>query len=445
MDRENEYKLLDSLFDELFPLCRSITGYGIEASMEIISRYMPLQFDRVKSGTQVFDWQVPPQWNFCRARLWDPNGNVVCDTNINNLHVVSYSEPVDQFLTLDELLPHLHSLPDMPEAIPYVTSYYKRTWGFCLKHSDKQMLQPGRYRVLIESEFDPEGGVPFAQTTLEGENSKEILLSSYLCHPSLANNELSGPLVLLGLYNRLSKWPTRHYSYRFLLNPETIGSLCFLYKNYQSLSDNLEAGLILTCLGGDVDTLRYKASRKGNTTYDQLANHLASHKQLRYVDFTPLHGSDERQYCAPGFNLPVAQVSRSLNIAKVPYHTSLDNKESMNMARIIQSIDELEKLLQLGEVAGVAVNQSPFGEPQLGKRGLYPNMNTLEHTNKSSDNLVDGRTKLNAILTILSDSDGTKSMVQIAESLNLTLFQMVPIIKELEQHGLIKFNTGEVL
>ncbi|WP_419147367.1 DUF4910 domain-containing protein [Pseudoalteromonas 'SMAR'] len=445
MSRENEYKLLDGLFDELFPLCRSITGYGIEASMEIISKYMPLHFDRVKSGTQVFDWQVPPQWNFRRARLWDPNGNIICDTDLNNLHVVSYSEPVDKFLTLDELQPHLHSLPDMPEAIPYVTSYYQKTWGFCLKHCDRKTLQPGRYRVLIESEFDPEGGVPFAQTTLEGESKREILLSSYLCHPSLANNELSGPLVLLGLYNRLKKWPIRRYSYRFLLNPETIGSLCFLYKNYQSLVENLEAGLILTCMGGNVDTLRYKASRKGDSTYDQLAHHLASNKLLRYIDFTPLHGSDERQYCAPGFNLPVAQVSRSLNVTEVPYHTSLDTKESMDIARIVQSIDELEKLLKLGEVAGVAVNQSPFGEPQLGKRGLYPNMNTLEHTDKSSDSLVDGRTKLNAILTILSESDGTKSMVQIAESLNLTLATMAPIIKELEQHELIKFNTGEVL
>ncbi|KZN58115.1 hypothetical protein N473_05075 [Pseudoalteromonas luteoviolacea CPMOR-1] len=445
MTQDSEYKLLDSLFDELFPLCRSITGHGIEASMDIIGRYMPLTFDKVKSGTQVFDWVVPAQWNFRRARLWGPNGEVICDTNINNLHVVSYSEPVDKHLTLEELQPHLHSLPTMPDAIPYVTSYYQRTWGFCLKDKDRQALQQGRYRVLIESEFDPEGGVPFAQTLLEGQSHKEVLLSSYLCHPSLANNELSGPLVLLGLYNRIKRWPKRRFSYRFLLNPETIGSLCFLHKHYQSLAENLEAGLILTCMGGDVDSLRYKASRRGDSVFDQLARQLSESGSLRFVEFTPLHGSDERQYCAPGFNLPVAQVSRSLNVTEVPYHTSLDDKGAMDMTRIIQSIDEIEQYLKLGEIAGNAVNQSPFGEPQLGKRNLYPNMNTLAHADKSSDSLVDGRTKLNAILTILSESDGTKAMVNIAQSLGLELASLESVIDELEQHRLIEFNTGEVL
>lgn len=441
MTPENEYKFLDSLFDKLFPLCRSITGKGIEASIDIINKHMPLELTKVKSGTKVFDWEVPPQWNFNRARLWGPNGDLICDTEINNLHVVNYSEPVDKYLNLKELEPYLHSLPTQPDAIPYVTSYYHRTWGFCLKDIERRALKPGRYRVLIESEFDSEGGVPFAQTKLDGESEREVLLTSYLCHPSLANNELSGPLVLLGLYNRIKSWPKRRYSYRFLLNPETIGSLCFLYKNHHLLTEKLEAGLILTCMGGNVDTLRYKASRLGDSVFDQLAKHISDEGTLRYIDFTPLHGSDERQYCAPGFNLPVAQVSRSLNVPDVPYHTSLDNKASMNMARVIQSIDEVENFLKLGEVAGYAVNQSPFGEPQLGKRGLYPNINSPISGNKSNDNVTDGRFKLNAILTILSDCDGMNSMVDIAKKLNVSLSYLAPILTNLEEHELIKYNA----
>ncbi len=443
MIEDDEAKFLNALFDELFPICRSITGKGIEESLDLVQKHIPLSLDKVQSGTKVFDWEVPPQWNFKRARLWGPNNRLICDSDINNLHVVNYSIPIDGYFSLEDLKPHLHSLPTQPEAIPYVTSYYQRNWGFCLPDLQRARLKPGRYRVLIESEFDHNGGVPFGQTKIEGESEREILLSSYLCHPSLANNELSGPLVLIGLYNRIKGWSKRRFSYRFLLNPETIGSLCFLYKNHDMLAKNLEAGMILTCMGGNVEKLRYKASRRGDSIFDQLSRHLNSRGELRYIDFNPIHGSDERQYCSPGFNLPMGQISRSLNVSGVPYHTSLDNKESMDMARVTQSIDELEHFLVLAEIAGCAVNQCPFGEPQLGKRGLYPNLNSPSDTNRSDDALADGRHKLNSILTILNCSDGEQSMVSIAESLGVSLDSLAKVIYELEDNGLISYNQNQ--
>ena len=442
MKNSTEFKLLNEVFDELFPLCRSITGHGIEASMDIMSRYIPLKVEKVPSGTQIFDWLTPPQWNFKRARLWGPDDELICDTEQNNLHIVSYSQPIKTTISLDSLQKHLHSLPDLPDAIPYVTSYYQQTWGFCLTHQQREQLKAGDYRVEIDATFDKQGGVPFAHHTLAGESQREILLTSYLCHPSMANNELSGPLVLLGLYNRISAWPKRRFSYRFLLNPETIGSLCFLSRYNETLQQNLEAGLILTCMGGDVDSLRYKASRRGNTLVDQLAQYESERSNsLRTIPFTPINGSDERQYCAPGFNLPVAQVSRSLNMPSMPYHTSLDTKETMSIARIIESIDYLENFLKLAEISGNAVNQSPFGEPQLGKRGLYPNLNSLTTLKQSNDHILDGRTKLHTILTLLNELDGHTSVLAVAKKLGLELETVAPIVEELESHQLLKFNT----
>lgn len=447
MSNNTEYQLLDEMFDALFPICRSITGFGIEASIDYLRKFLPLKVERIPSGTNIFDWTTPPQWNFKRARLWCPDNNLICDTDEHNLHIVSYSEPIEKELELEELENHLHSLPDLPDAIPYVTSYYQRTWGFCLPHNQRTQLKSGKYKVLIESSFDENGGVPFAHCQLKGESEREILLTSYLCHPSLANNELSGPLVLVGLYHRIMQWPRRRFSYRFLLNPETIGSLSFLSKYHQHLKQNLESGLILTCMGGETDSLRYKASRHGNSLFDQLARYENKNnaQKLRYMDFCPLSGSDERQYCAPGFNLPMAQVTRSLNIPSTPYHTSLDTKEAMNIEKLVESIDYLENFLKLGEIAGNAVNQAPYGEPQLGKRGLYPNLNSLNQNNNSNDNIIDGRNRLNSILTILSLTDGKHSMLEIAQRLGVPLKNLEQIISDLESHKLLKFNTNEVL
>lgn len=443
---DSEYAFIEQCFDDLFPLCRSITGHGLEQSLLYFQKFMPLIIEKVSTGTQVFDWTVPPEWHFQRARLWDEQGNCICDTQINNLHVVNYSEPIDGYFSLAELQPHLHSLPRLPDAIPYVTSYYQRTWGFCLADNIRKQLSEGIYKVLIESSFSDDGGVPFAHCVLNGESEKEILLTSYLCHPSLANNELSGPLVLLLLYNRIKSWKKRRYTYRFLLNPETIGSLCFLHNYHAHLKSNMEAGLILTCLGGPSQTLRYKASRKESNKFNKITSAMTKYDALwRYEAFSPLHGSDERQYCSPGFNLPMGQVARSIYGQYAAYHNSLDTKEYMDINQLIQSADQLEALLSLAEVSGNPVNQAPYGEPQLGKRGLYPNMNSPNNRMFSTDNNKDNRWVLNAILTTLSMADGYTSATEIADKLNCKLVDLIPIMHHLEEHALIKFNVEPLI
>ena len=291
----------------------------------------------------------------------------------SNLHVVSYSEPVDRQLSLDELRPHLHSIPKLPQAIPYVTSYYRRTWGFCLPHATLERLPAGTYHALIESEF-VDGHVVLGSCVLPGESAGEVLLSSYLCHPSLANNELSGPLVLWGLYRRLAAWPRRRFTYRFLLNPETIGSLCYLWLHGSEMRERMVAGLVLTCLGGPSPTLSYKASRRGDSLLDRTVQYLREETSLAIQrrPFDPTSGSDERQYGSPGFNLPVGQMARTVYNTYPGYHNSLDTKEFMGIGPLVESINEIEALLATLELAGTFRNLSPYGEPQLGKRRPVP-------------------------------------------------------------------------
>lgn len=442
--------LLDRAFDDLFPLMRSITGPGIEASIDYFRQFMPLEVQKVPTGTQVFDWTVPLEWHFTHATLHGPDGDLICDSDHNTLHVVNYSEPIDASFTLDELQPHLHSLPHLRDAIPYVTSYYKRTWGFCLPHRVRESLKAGQYRVKIDSEFK-DGGVPFATCVLGGESVREIMLTSYLCHPSLANNELSGPLALLALYRRIAAWPKRRYSYRFVLNPETIGALCFLHHYADHLRDNLEAGLVLTCVGGDAVDLRYKASRRGTTHIDTLmarlaAGHEASPMPFRTEPFKPTGGSDERQYCSPGFNLPVGQVARSVyGAGYIGYHNSFDTKDFMGIDTVVETVDALENALKLLDISGKPVNQVPYGEPQLGKRGLYPNMNSAATRKQSDDALVDGRTQLNRILTVLNMADGYTDTAEMADACSCSLDALRPTIEKLESTGLIRFHAEPLL
>ena len=437
-----ELELLNSLFDELFPIMRSITGPGIEKSIDIFKRYMPLEITKIPTGTQVFDWTVPPEWHFKEAILIAPNGDVVCDAKKNNLHVVNYSEAIDKELSLKELQSHLHSIPELPEAIPYVTSYYKKNWGFCISHNQRKKLKDGTYKVIIKTKF-VDGGVPFAQCKLEGESEKEILLTSYLCHPSLANNELSGPLALLALYNRIKRWEKRRFTYRFLLNPETIGSLCFLYKHGKELKKNLKSGLILTCVGGPSNQLRYKSSRQKDSLINKTMNYdkLNVALPIEIIPFSPLGGSDERQYCSAGFNLPMGQISRTTYGNYDGYHNSLDDKDFMNIKSLIESTKTIEQILKYVEVCGNPVNLSPFGEPQLGRRGLYPNMNSNITRKNSADEIMDSRTQLNRILYILNMSDGDTSLIDIAKKADCSVDDLMPTINTLEEINLIKYNT----
>ncbi|WP_262692106.1 DUF4910 domain-containing protein [Kordiimonas aestuarii] len=442
----SDHALIDKAFDALFPMFRSITGPGLEASIDYFRQFMPLETEKVPTGSKVFDWTVPPEWHCRRARLWGPAGEVICDTDVSNLSVVNYSEPIDASFSLDELEPHLFSLPDLPDAVPYVTSYYKRTWGFCLPHKRRTALKAGKYRVLIESEFRDDGGVPFATCVLPGESEREIMLTSYLCHPSLANNELSGPLALLALYRRLSKWERRRYSYRFVLNPETIGSLCFLSRYHEHLKAKLEAGFIVTCIGGNMPRIRYKASRQGTSSVDTIMRRLHDCKEfsplpISYTDFTPVGGSDERQYCAPGFNLPMGQLARSAYDEYDGYHNSLDDKTFMDVAGLVKGVDTIENALQLIEMGGKPVNLSPYGEPQLGKRGLYPNLNADSTRRTSTDTVEDGRVRLERMMWILNLADGRHSVSDMADICKCSMEDLRPVIERLEAENLLSFHA----
>lgn len=355
----------------------------------------------------------------------------------NNLHIINYSSPVDRILTLDELVPYEYTKPNVPNAIPYVISYYKRRWGFCMEHSKYEKLKPGKYHVYIDSKFF-DGNLNVGHTLLEGENHKEILISSYLCHPSLANNELSGPVVAAFLYNRILKWNKRNFTYRFVVNPETIGSIAYLSKYGKHLMNTMYSGLVLTCLGGDAN-LSYKKSRRGNSPLDKITCHLFKHDEINGAvrEFTPCNGSDERQYCSPGFNLPVGQMARLVYGTYKEYHSSLDNKELMGIQNIYRSLNELELILRANEYNGYYINKYPYGEIKLDDYDLYPNMNSPITSRYSSSKKIDGRQELNTILMVLNYSDGEHTLLDIAEKCNSSILNFIPIVKKLVDKGVL--------
>lgn len=429
---------LELLFDELFPIMRSITGDGYRQSLAILERFIPFKRFHVQSGVKVFDWTVPPEWKIRSARLTAPDGRIIADIEHSNLCVLNYSAPVDVRLTLQELQEHLYSLPNLPDAVPYVTSYYNRRWGFCLSDRVRQSLTEGVYHAKIDSEFI-EGGVNIAEAVLPGDSTKEILLSSYLCHPSLANNELSGPLTLVGLYDRLVRWPRRRFTYRFVINPETIGALCYLSERGEHLRKHLIGGLVLTCLGGPQKSLSFKKSRLGTSVLDKLVDHLSARTDcepaIRKRRFTPVGGSDERQYCAPGFNFPVLQVGRSLYGEYEGYHNSLDTKEFMGMDSITDSIDRLENFLSLAETAATFENLQPFGEPHLGNRNLYPTESwTPSYDQRRNCSLGEN---LPVILHLLSFCDGSRPNIDLCSQEGFNIEDLVEPLAILEQQNLL--------
>jgi len=431
MKFDSEYEWLDTLFDELWPITRSITGPGFRESLEILQQDIPLEIESVPSGMEVFDWKVPPEWRIHEAKLTGPDGEVYANLDETNLAVVNYSEPVDQRLTLNELDSHLYTLSDHPEATPYVTSYYERNWGFCLPHNVYESLPEGEYHAYIDSELDQGGRLNYGHTVLEGESNREVLLSTYLCHPSLANNELSGPLVMASLYNRIAAWDNRKFTYRFVVIPETIGSLTYLSEYGDHLQENLVAGLVLTCLGGPEETLSYKTTRREDALIDEVVRHIDKYmdQNLRFRRFDT-SGSDERQYCSPGFNLPVGQFARTPYGEYDGYHNSLDTKEFMGIKSLVKSAEEIEEVLQIIEYSDYYLNQSPYGEPMMSQRDLYPTIN--------DPNKYDGRDLIRTMMRVLNYSDGTHSTIEIAERYDMPVENMQLAIDQLCDAGLLE-------
>lgn len=399
-----ETRELEAYFDRLWPLLRSITGEGVRATHAILSEIIPLTRYEIPSGTRVFDWTVPREWHVRDAYVTAPDGKRLFDVRENNLHLLNYAAPFSGSVSRAELDRHLHSLPELPYAIPYVTSYYQERWGFCCAHSDRMALQDGTYEVVIDSELF-EGSLTLGDAFLPGDSKQEVLFSSYSCHPSLANNELSGPLVLAALYRRIAAWPKRRFSYRFVLAPETIGSLSYLAMYGRHLVENLVAGYVVTCVGTE-SAFRFKRTRRGDSLADRAAELVLEERSpggCLVEDFRPDRGSDERQYNSPGFNLPVGAIMRCPPSGYPEYHSSADNKELISFPVLVETADSLESIARALEENRRHYNACPHGEPQLGRRGLY---GTLGDRNRPRDR--------KALMWVLNYSDGGHDLFDIA-------------------------------
>ncbi|HZG15370.1 MAG TPA: DUF4910 domain-containing protein [Candidatus Bathyarchaeia archaeon] len=443
-DKDIELNEMEQLFDTLFPICRSITGPGVRETLKILGDHMDLKTYGIPSGTKVFDWTIPPEWRIREAWIKEETGKKIIDFANHNLHVLNYSAPLNETLSLCELKKYIHSLPALPSAIPYVTSYYKKRSGFCMAHEQLESLPDGNYHAYIDSEF-VDGELNIAHGILPGSSAREILISTYICHPSMANNELSGPIVATYLYNRIKKWNNRKFTYRFVFLPETIGSISYLHLFGQELKENLYAGLVLTCLGGTDSNglgypLSYKLSRQENSPLDTFLQHLYKTGKfaLTLRPFTPTGGSDERQYCSPGFNLPVGQMARCVYGQYDGYHNSLDDKDFMSIKELQKSVDEIEIILKAFEEDGYYVNQSPYGEVKLDQHDLYPDMNSPMNRSYSSNEQIDGRHFLNHVLTILNYADGQHRLSDIAEKSDTNIFELIPVVHVLLQKNLLK-------
>ena len=425
----------DRIFDDLFPINRSILGIGYRKSLKIIKKYIPFKVIKFKSGKKVYDWKIPMEWKITDAYIISPEGKKIIDFKDNNLHVIGYSAPVKKKMDLDQLKNHLYTQEDLKDAIPYITSYYKKNWGFGITYNKFKKLKKGIYNVLIDSEFI-DGYLEIGEKILKGRRKKEILISTYLCHPSMANNELSGPLTMIDLFNKIEKIKNRQFTYRFVINPETIGSIAYIYKKEKELKKNIIGGIVLTCLGGPSNELSYKMSKKSNSIIDRL---FLRNNNIRIREFTPFGGSDERQYNSPGININIGQVARTVYQDYPEYHTSLDNKEFMKIERVQDSANQIFELINELENESFYLNLKPDCEPQLGKRNLYPNINSkLTREEKSNDILIDGREFNKFSMILLNYSDGTFSLEELAAKYNIDYSVAFKVAEILEKNKLIK-------
>lgn len=432
---ENE---VSEAFDQLYPICRSILGEGYRESLSILQQYIPLEQENFNTGEKVLNWTVPQEWTIREAWIEDSSGNKIIDFKDNNLHVVNYSEPVDAILDLEELKEHIYTSVADENAIPYTFSYYKKRWGFCMSQKQLDSLEKGKYHVFIDSEFK-DGTLVVGQTVLPGKSKKEILLTSYLCHPSMANNELSGPLVLAMLYQRIKEWKDRYYTYRFVVNPETIGSIAYLSRYGEELKQRIHTGLVFTCLGGNEKNLRYKKSRMNSAPFDCLVSYMNSitPESYRVEAFDPTSGSDERQYCSPGFDLPIGQMSRMVYGSYKEYHTSLDTKELMGIDNIIDSCDKIEDFLKINEQDQYYINKYPFGEIKLGDYDLYPSVNSDGSKSDDEDRMLNDPKFIQSVMMILNYADGQHPLSYCAERLHVELEWVKKIAQILFDRGLL--------
>ena len=408
----------------IFPINRSLTGEGVRETFRHIEEHLPgLTVHAVPSGTEAFDWVVPNEWEITEAYIEDSSGKRLVDFANSNLHVVGYSTAVDVSLSLDELQEHLHSLPDKPEAIPYVTSYYSDRWGFCLTHLQRMALVPDTYRAVIRSRKF-QGVMNYAELIIPGESSKEVFLSTYICHPSMANNEVSGPSVLTFVAKWLQSAP-RHFTYRLVFLPETIGAIYYLSQHLEHLRQHVHVGFNISCVGDDRN-YSFVSSRKGQTLADRIASHILPILSPSFVRHSFLErASDERQYGSPLVDLPLVSLSRTKYGCYEEYHTSLDNFDVVTSTGLEGGFNMISSCIQTAESNRTYIARFPC-EPQLGKRGLYP---TLGGGKVSAS--------VDVLLNVLSYCDGETDLLTLAEICGLSIFDVADAAKTLEEHRLI--------
>jgi aminopeptidase-like protein len=417
---------MHELCHELFPICRSLTGKGFRDSLSILQKQIPdLKVHEIPSGTKCFDWDIPLEWNINDAYVMNSDGVKIIDFKESNLHVVGYSVPVNKTVSLAELQEHLYSLPEQPDAIPYITSYYKERWGFCLTDIERKKLTEGEYKVVIDSSLK-NGNLTYGELILPGETSEEVFLSSYLCHPSMANNELSGPVVTTFIAKWLMSLGSRKYTYRIIIIPETIGSIAYLSRNFSEMKKNIVAGFNVTCIG-DNRTYSYLPSRNGNALSDKVAKHVLKHIYPDFVSYSYLdRGSDERQYCSPGIDLPVCTIMRTKYACYPEYHTSLDDLSLVTPEGLSGGYNALKKSIQCLE-SNEILKTNVLCEPQLGKRGLYPTISTKNSGKQVRD-----------MMNLLSYTDGVLSVLEISEIINVPVWELQGHINNLKKEGILE-------
>jgi aminopeptidase-like protein len=420
---------MHALASQLYPICRSITGAGVRETLKVLQQHIALAVHEVPTGTQVFDWTVPREWNIRDAYIKNSRGEKVVDFQKCNLHVMSYSTRLHAKLRLEELTPHLFTLPEHPEWIPYRTSYYTEDWGFCLSHSRWSELEDDEYEVCIDSSLQ-DGFLTYGEYYRKGETEEEILISCHICHPSLCNDNLSGISLATQLAQRVAR-ASRRYSYRFLFIPGTIGSITWLALN-RATAARIKHGLVVVCVG-DGGRFTYKKSRRGDAEVDQAAAHVLKHSGAEYAlkDFSP-YGYDERQYCSPGFNLAVGSLSRSPHGTFPQYHTSADNLEFIQPQYLAASLQMYLAVLDVLECNRSYLSQNQYCEPQLGKRGLY----------KAIGGHAESRSQEMAMLWVCNLSDGNYSLLDIAERSGLAFSIIKSAADLLVAKGLLKASAG---
>ena len=396
-----------SFVERAYPLCRSLTGAGVRQTLALLGERIPLQVHEVPSGTRILDWTVPKEWNVKEARIRGPRGETIADFAEHNLHLLGYSAPVRTTLELDELLPHLHSLPERPDWIPYRTSYYEETWGFCLPHRRVESLEPGPYDVVVDATLEDGAltyGECFLAATTPGPFRGEVLLSAHICHPSLANDNLSGLAVCMALAETLARRPERRYGYRFVFAPGTVGAIAWLARNPDARA-RIAAGLVAANLG-DPGRFHYKRSRRGTAEIDRAAAVVLRDRGADHAieDFVPF-GYDERQYGSPGVDLPVGALTRTPWGRYPEYHTSADDLSLISPQRLVESLEVYLAVVEVLEGNRAYLNLSPVGEPQLGRRGLYGSLGGASG----------GRADELALLWVLNQSDGRNTLLDTAE------------------------------